>query len=380
MSVWDDFPSSALLEGLRRQTAAREPAHAWLLLGPSGSGKRMTATAMAAALNCPIAPGTGCGTCSSCSRVLRHRHPDVHHIVPEGLVIPVDVIREAVIPEAARSAFEARYKVFAIEEADRMNDAAQNALLKTLEEPFADTVFVLISDNDEELLDTLRSRCRIVHLEPVPEDHIVRVLESEGVTSELALTAARVSEGDFGRARELVEGPAHERRMRWATLAPRLTSPVPALEAGAEVGAESRAAAKERERMQKEEVMELAEALGEGRGTAAARNALAKRHRRELKRVEEDVYGEALTYLASFYRDVVALRAGARKAVTNADAIDVVEAWAASSLSDRALLSAAERCLAARASFAFNANQTLAIEATLVELTRVAPPPLEAPA
>jgi DNA polymerase III subunit delta' len=378
MSVWDDFPPSAVLEGLRRQIAAPEPAHAWLLLGARGSGKRVAATAMAAALDCPITPGTGCGTCASCSRAVRHRHPDVHHIVPEGLVIPVDVIREAVIPEAARSPFEAHYKVFIIEEADRMNDAAQNALLKTLEEPLSDTVFILVSDNDEELLDTLRSRCRIVHLEPVPEDHIVRVLVSEGVDSELALTAARVSEGDLERARELVEGLAHERRMRWASLPSRLTSPVPALEAGTEVGAEARAAAKERERIHKEEVLELAEALGEGRGTAAARNALAKRHRRELKRVEEDVYGEALTYLASFYRDVVALRAGGAGAVTNADAVDAIDAWAASSLSDRALLSASERCLAARASFAFNANQTLAIESTLVELTRLVQPPAKA--
>ena len=377
MTVWDDFPASAVLEGLRSQIAAPEPAHAWLLLGPSGSGKRATAAAMAAALDCPIAPGIGCGTCSACSRAVRHRHPDVHHIVPEGLVIPVDVIREAVIPEAARSPFEAPYKVFIIEEADRMNDAAQNALLKTLEEPLPDTVFILVSDNDEDLLDTLRSRCRIIHLEPVPEEYIVHVLQSEGAGPELALTAARVSEGDLARARELVDGPAHERRTQWASLPARLTSPIPALAAAADVGAEARAATKERERTHKEEIVELAEALGEGRGTAGARNALAKRHRRELKRVEEDVLGEALTYLASFYRDVVAFRADARSALTNVDAMDVVGAWAASAPSDKALLVAAKRCVDARASFAFNANQTLAIESTFVELTRVAPPPVE---
>jgi DNA polymerase-3 subunit delta' len=290
----------------------------------------------------------------------------------------VDVIREAVIPEAARSPFEAPYKVFIIEEADRMNDAAQNALLKTLEEPLPDTVFILVSDNDEDLLDTLRSRCRIIHLEPVSEEHIVHVLQSEGAGPELALTAARVSEGDLARARELVDGPAHERRTQWASLPARLTSPIPALAAAADVGAEARAATKERERTHKEEIVELAEALGEGRGTAGARNALAKRHRRELKRVEEDVLGEALTYLASFYRDVVAFRTDARSALTNVDAMDVVGSWAASALSDKALLFAAERCVHARASFAFNANQTLAIESTFVELTRVAPPPVEA--
>jgi DNA polymerase-3 subunit delta' len=376
MTVWDGFPASRVLEGVRRQISGAASAHAWLLLGPSGSGKRATATAMAAALECSMEPGTGCGICSNCSRVLRHRHPDVHGIVPEGLVIPVDVIREVVIPEAARSPFEAPNKVFIIEEADRMNDAAQNALLKTLEEPLSDTVFILISDNEEELLDTLRSRCRIVYLEPVPEEHIVRVLESEGVSSRSSVTAARVSEGDLQRARDFVAGPAHDRRMRWASLPLRLTSPVPALDAGGEVAAEARAAAKERERVQKEEVVELAEAMGEGRGTAGARNALAKRHRRELKRVEEEVYGEALSYLASFYKDVVALRAGARTALIDADAIEALQVWAASALTDRALLGAAERCIAARASFAFNANQGLAVEAAFVELTRIVPPPV----
>jgi DNA polymerase III subunit delta' len=378
MTVWDDFPASRVLDGVRRQVSAPEPAHAWLLLGPRGSGKRTAATAIAAALDCRLEPGIGCGTCSDCARARRHRHPDVHYIVPEGLVIPVDVIREAVIPEADRPPFESPYKVFVVEEADRMNDAAQNALLKTLEEPLSDTVFILISDNEEELLDTLRSRCRIVHLEPVPEEHIVRVLEVEGVSSQLSVTAARVSEGDLQRARDIVAGPAHERRKRWVSLPLRLTSPSPALDAGAEVVAEARAAAKERERVHREEVVELAEAMGEGRGTAGARNALAKRHRRELKRVEEDVYGEALSYLASFYKDVVALRAGARTAVVNVDATEALEAWAGSPLTERALLAAAERCLAARASFAFNANQALAIEATLVDLTRLVPPPAAA--
>jgi DNA polymerase-3 subunit delta' len=377
MTLWDSFGDSKTVSGLRRQLAQRE-AHAWLLLGPSGSGKRAAAVAIAAALNCEVSPGTGCGACSTCTRILRRRHPDVHHIVPEGLVIPVDVVREVIIPEAARSAFESRFKVFVIEESDRMNDAAQNALLKTLEEPEPDTVFVLVSDNEEELLETLRSRCRVVHLEPFSEDDVVGLLVSEGAARADALAAARAAEGDLEAARDfLFDDSARERRRLWASIPARLHSSQAALDVAAEVLDHAREAAKERERAQRGEVLELAEAMGEGRGTAAARNALHKRHRRELKRVEEEAIGAALAYLASFYRDGVALRAGAGEIVTNGDARPALEAWASSEFSDRILLEAAERCLNARASFAFNANPTLAVESALVAISRLLDPPVD---
>ena len=129
MNVWASLEASRSAAGLARQVAAGEIAHAWLLLGPAGSGKRTTAVAIAASLNCSVEPGVGCGQCSSCGRIQRGRHPDVHHVVPEGPIIPVDIIREIIIPEASRSPFEGRFKMFIIEEADRMNESAQNALL-----------------------------------------------------------------------------------------------------------------------------------------------------------------------------------------------------------------------------------------------------------
>jgi DNA polymerase III subunit delta' len=380
MTVWDVFGDSRTVAGLRSQVARRE-AHAWLLLGPSGSGKRAAALAMAAALDCEVSPGAGCGSCSSCHRILRRRHPDVHHISPEGLVIPVDVVREAIIPEAARSPFESPFKVFVIEEADRMNDAAQNALLKTLEEPEPDTVFILVSDNEEELLETLRSRCRVVHLDPISEGDVVAMLRADGAASVDAVAAARAAEGDVEVARAVAFDEATRARRRlWSEVPERLTAPQDALEIAAEIVQRAREAARERERAQRGEVAELADAMGEGRGTAAARNALQKRHRRELKRVEEEVIGEALTYLASFYRDAVVLRSGASDDVITSDARDAIAAWAASHRPDRALLAAAERCLAARASFVSNANPTLAVEAALVDVTRLLGPSVAAPA
>ena len=374
MSVWKPLRGNTSIETLAKQVRGADLAHAWLLLGPSGSDKAAAAAAMAAAVNCPREPGVGCGDCSTCLRILRHRHPDVHHVVPEGTFILVDQIRDAVISEAARSPFEASSKVFILEEADRMNPAAQNALLKTLEEPSDATLFILLSAREEELLPTIRSRCRIIHLRRVPEEHIASVLEEEGVASEKALLAARVCEGDLHRARSLTSSPAvWERRSLWLSIPRRLVSSVDALDAAAEIVAEAREAVKEREAQQKEELAELAEALGEGRGTAAARNALGKRHKRELRRVEEAVLAEALDTLGSFYRDVLALRSGG-EAVANLDIISDLQMWAASPESDAAVLAAVERCVLARASLSKNANVPLTIETTLLDLARVAPP------
>jgi DNA polymerase-3 subunit delta' len=379
MTIWDRLHESATAAWIARVIASDEVAHAWLLLGPRGSGKRLTAQAMAAALNCRVAPGTGCGDCSTCLRTLRRRYPDVHHVVPEGPLIPVDVIRESVIPEAARSPFEGRRKVFIIEEADRMNDHAQNSLLKTLEEPQPDTVFILITDKEEDLLETIRSRCRVVRLEAVSEDRIVQMLLSEGVSESDARLAARLSDGDVEHARSVaLDAAAATRRRLWIGIPGRLVSTVDALDAAEEVLAEARSAVREREALQKAEVVELAEAMGEGRGTAAARNALAKRHKRELRRVEEEVLGEALQSLASFYRDVLVVRSGGADSVVNVDLMDQLGWWMQSGgIEDAALVRIMERCAEARAALGRNANQLLVLESTMLEILKLAPAPTQ---
>jgi DNA polymerase-3 subunit delta' len=289
-------------------------------------------------------------------------------------LIPVDVIRESVIPEASRSPFEAKMKVFIIEEAERMNPAAQNALLKTLEEPPTDTVFVLISDREEELLETISSRCRVVRLESVPEHRIVSLLVRQGVSEDLALVAARVSDGDLERALTVaLDDSAGQRRRLWLSIPHRLSSPVDALDAAAEVMDEVKQGVLALEASQKAEAQELADIIGERRGTAAARNSLAKKHKRESRRREEELLGEALQTIGSFYRDVLAIRMGGAEAVSNIDIMSELETWAGAAVDDGALLRAAERCVETRATFVSNANPTLAIEATLVEIGRLVP-------
>lgn len=371
-SVWDRLDDSPSIRALRRQVSARDSAHAWLLLGPAGSGKHSASIAMAAALNCTVAPGIGCGACNVCDRIVRRRHPDVHHVVPEGPLIPVDVIRDSVLVEASRSPFEGRHKVFIIEEAERMNDAAQSALLKTLEEPQPDTVFVLISDEEDEILETIRSRCRLFRLEPVSEARTVELLEREGTDAQRAVMAARIADGDIERARVIALDPlAGERRELWLSIPERLRSPQDALVVAGEVMAEVKVAVAEREQSQKQEVVELAEAMGEGRGTATARNALVKRQRRELRRLEEEVEGECLQALGSFFRDVVALRSGGSEAITNLDALDRIETLAQSEVPDAALVRCVERCIEGRGALPKNANALLQIEGVLLDIARL---------
>lgn len=373
MTVWEPLAGNRTIQALQRQVMVPSPAHSWLLLGPRGAGKAAAALAMAATLNCPVAPAVGCGECSSCLRILRRRHPDVHHISAEGAFILVDQIRDSVLSVASRSPFEGKAKVFVIEEADRMNPSAQNALLKTLEEPFDDTMFILLSGREEELLDTIKSRCRIVHLQRVAEDRIAEMLTSEGTSPEKALLAARVCEGDLQRALNLVASPAMwERRLTWLSIPRRLLSAVDALDIAAEIVAEARDAAKEREVEQKAAVVELAEAMGEGRGTATVRTALAKRHKRELRRTEEAVLSEALDALGSFYRDALALRAGG-ESVANLDRLEELQGWADSTVGDAALVGAVEACVAARSALFKNANVALTIENALLELARLVP-------
>ena len=143
---------------LRDAVASGAPGHAYLFVGPQGVGRELAAMALAASLNCPDG---GCGVCDVCARVLRRAHPDVYTIAPEGAQILVDQVR-TVRENAYLSPYEGRVKVFLFEDAHRLNPAASNALLKVLEEPPGDVVFVLVTESPEDLLPTVVSRCRRV--------------------------------------------------------------------------------------------------------------------------------------------------------------------------------------------------------------------------
>jgi DNA polymerase III subunit delta' len=180
-----------------------------LFSGPSGVGKRLTATALAQALNCerPIAGGPpggvdACGTCAACARIARGIHPDVLVLEPgDSGSIKIEQVRDAVDRSAYRP-FQGRRRVVIIDQADTLVAPAQNALLKTLEEPPSMSVFILVTARPDVLLDTVRSRCPRLTFRPLSTDDIAAALVARGQTETEARAVAAAADGSLGRALE----------------------------------------------------------------------------------------------------------------------------------------------------------------------------------
>lgn len=357
----------AAVRALRDAVARDSVGHAYVFAGPEGVGRMLAAFALAASVNCP---DRGCGACAVCAKVLRRAHADVHVVAPEGAQILVGQVR-ALREEAHRSPLEGRTKAFIVEDAERMNPAAANALLKVLEEPPGDVLIVLVTGDPDDLPPTILSRCRRIDFSPLGPAAVREVLESHyGIGAEAAQWAARAG-GNLARALRLAHDPdARARRAAHLALPGRLArgTPADAVRGAAEVRAEIEEALEAMRGTQKEEVAEQAEAMGEGRGTAAARKRLEDRQKRELRRRELDLYDDALADLESFYRDLLLASSGlAEETFVNAEAAERI-ARAGPRLGPRRVLGFLERIAAARRALPHNAQPVLALEALFMDL------------
>jgi len=324
----DLIGQDAVVAELRRAVAAAgavlrgEPAagmtHAWLFTGPPGSGRSVAARAFAAALLCQDG---GCGECASCHQVRAGTHADLLLVRPDGLSYGVKQTRSLVL-RAAGSPAGGRWRVVLFEDADRATEQAANALLKAIEEPVPRTVWLLCAPSAEELVTTIRSRCRLLVLRTPSSPAIARALAAEGVEEERALAAARAAQGHIGRARRLATDPEAARRRADVLAVPaRLTGLGPALTAAAALvrAAETEAAAITAE-LDEPEREALRRAYGEGstgkgvakavRGSAGAMRELEDRQKSRATRLKRDALDRALLDLAAFYRDVLAVQVG----------------------------------------------------------------------
>jgi DNA polymerase-3 subunit delta' len=286
---------------------ATAPGHAYLLVGPPGTGTLDAARRLAAALVCPSDP-PGCSECSACRRALSGAHPDVIEVEPEGTFIVVGQIGD-LIKEAFRSPFEAERKVIIVSEADRMNETAANKLLKTLEEPAERTHFVLLTDAPDELLPTVRSRCQRIDFTTLTHDEVFRALTGDGVDPAEAQRVARLAAGQIDRARGLTGrlGDLHRgvgavvrlldgRGGTVAAAVETLTEAIAAANAALEATQKAEAKALETEVKDSGYPDRLAKRL---------RTQLEQRQQREARRAKTDALLEVVTALECTYRDAL---------------------------------------------------------------------------
>src|SRR4051812_15277812 len=226
MPFRDVVGHARLVDLLSRSVAGGTLPPSLLFAGPAGVGKQLTALAVAQALNCTnTTTGSGrraegsagtpfdaCGVCAACTRIARGVHPDVLFVTPgDSGAIKIDQVRD-VVDRAQYRPFEGRRRVVVIDEADALVQPAQNALLKTLEEPTPSSVFILVTARPDMLLPTVLSRCPQLRFRPLSITDIATALMARGRTEAEARAVAATADGSLGQALQTSAGDLVESR------------------------------------------------------------------------------------------------------------------------------------------------------------------------
>jgi DNA polymerase-3 subunit delta' len=327
-SIWDsvvgqdDIVTSlerAVLDAERRTRGEPGPAmtHAWLFTGPPGSGRSTAAACFAAALVCPEG---GCGVCQACRTAPLGGHPDVDMVRPEGVNYLVKEAR-ALVMTSELSPAKSFWHVMVVEDADRLTDAAVNALLKSIEEPPPHTVWILCAPSVEDVLPTIVSRARHVALRtPSARDVADLLVERYGVDRAIAAFAARASQGHIGRARALATDEHARLRRHDVLRIPLQLHDIPScfMNAANLISAATEDAKAITDPIDLLEEEQLASAYGAGsdvrikgqlkKSMDAAAKDLAKRQKTRSTRTVRDQIDRALVDLMGLYRDVLLIQ------------------------------------------------------------------------
>ncbi len=302
------------------RAAVRAPVHAYLFVGPPGSGKESAALAFAAALLCPDG---GCGSCDVCVRVAARVHPDLVVVEREGASISVAQARE-IQRLAMRTPNERPRKVLVLTDFHLVREAGPT-LLKVIEEPPASTVFVILADHVPPELVTIASRSVRIELTAVASADLVTALMADGVDETLASEVAASAGGRLDRARLLASDPDFgRRRSAWQAVPRRLDGTGAAVGVVAAELAEllSAAAVAPLEASQAAEAAALADRVARTGERGSGRKELADRHKRELRRLRTDELRFGLAVLSGAYRD--ALVAGTADPAACVAAVDAL--------------------------------------------------------
>ena len=373
MTVWDDLVGQGPVIARLQQAVAGDMTHAWLFTGPPGSGRSNAAIAFAAGLQCEQG---GCGVCHSCHNVAIGSHPDVRVTRTEKLSIGVDDVRELVRISALAPVGD-RYQVMVIEDADRLTEPAANALLKAVEEPNARTVWLLCAPTVEDVLPTIRSRTRLVVLAtPSAEAVAGFLIARDGVPEEVAVHAARASQGHIGRARALArDDDTRQRRRHVVGIPASLTSLRACMQAASTVHdlakAEADSITGAHDSREKEELDRMYGVVERGRRPreyAPALRDLEKSQKTRAKRRHLDVVDRGLMDLVSVYRDVLTLQLGAGSELVNLEIRDDLDRLVRGTTAEDNLRRIDAVFVAREQMLEFNVPPMLALESLMVAL------------
>jgi DNA polymerase-3 subunit delta' len=398
MTVWDDLVGQQpVVETLRRAVASANArlagqdlagmTHAWLVTGPPGSGRSNAGRAFAAALQWRREE-QGCGECNDCRTALSGAHPDVTLIRTELLSIRVAEVRE-LIRRAAMSPTRGRWQAMVVEDADRLTEQAADALLKSIEEPAARTVWVLCAPTVEDVVPTIRSRCRLLVLRTPPADAVAEMLRTrDGVDAELAGFAARAAQGHIGRARALARDERVRDRRAGVLAVPFelrdlgacLNAAATLVDAAKEEAREATADLDARERAELEQALGFGTKGAKPREAAAAVKELEEQQKARVKRWERDVLDRSLVDLIALYRDVLVLQTRAGADLVNTELHDRLDELAGHS-SPEQTVHRIESLSVCRDAIDANVAPLLALEAMTIGLFEgTKPPPGPVPA
>ena len=198
--------NTPLVEQLRRSAASGRSSHAYLFLGGAGAGKRLIANTFAKALQCE-GEKRPCDSCKSCHAFNHGNHPDVIYFQPlkNGKTYTIEDVRVQLLETVDLKPFQYEKKIYIIEKADTLNIQSQNALLKTLEEPPAHVVFLLLAERAETFLPTILSRVVVMKIRPLSAETIADYLMQAGHLAEESHILSAYAQGRIGQALELVE-------------------------------------------------------------------------------------------------------------------------------------------------------------------------------
>ncbi len=353
-------------EFFRASISSGRISHAYLFTGPAGSNKTAAAFAFAQAILCK---DHGCRACDDCRRIERRRHPDVHYYAPEGAQgYVVDQIRE-IVTSVSLAPIRAQGKVYILDRVDLLGVQAANAFLRTLEEPIAQVVFILLGRTREGVLSTIVSRCQIVPFRHIPAQEAAGILSQKtGVDQQLARIAIEACDGSITRGVAFAKSSERlEFRSRVMDVLAQLSlsDELDVLEYAAELIERAKAPLDNVRTQQSEELAESADFL-----TKSALKQIELRHKRALSMATRQSLNQMTSIIRSWLRDVLMIVSHTPELIINVDQLNSLEK-AAEHASVETLMDALREAYRSDEALSYNVSPETCIDALLFSIREV---------